>query len=292
MRYSTIGVVGAGTIGTGVAQALAQTGHSVTLLDVSTQVLEDAIRKIAAALKSAALFDPALRNAPHAVILDRVSTTTDFAELAKSDLVIENATESWSVKEPIYRSLDRTCAGDCVIAANTSAISIARLASATRREDRVLGVHFMNPVTLKPVVEVIRARHTSDATIGKAMELLQQMGKTGILVNDMPGFVSNRVLMVTINEAIFVLQDRVAESRDIDAIFVQCCSHKMGPLATADLIGLDTVLRTLDVLFESYQDAKYLACPLLRNMVNVGLLGRKTGKGFFDYDYARRVDES
>lgn len=288
MKYREVGVVGAGTIGRGVAQALAQTGHSVTLIDVSNQVLDDATSTIAKSLRFAGLFDAALRDLSHAEILKRISITTNFEELAKVDLVIENVTESWSIKEPIYKLLDRTCAEDCIVAANTSAISIAQLAGATQREDRVLGIHFMNPVPLKPVVEVIRACRTSDTTIAKAMELLRQMGKKGILVNDMPGFVSNRVLMLTINEAIYVLQDHVAQAHDIDLIFTQCFSHKMGPLATADLIGLDTILHTLDVLCVAYRDKKYRPCPLLRNMVDAGLLGRKSGKGFFDYSYARQ----
>lgn len=287
MKYKNIGVIGAGTIGRGVAQSLAQTGHSVTLVDISDQILDHAIIQIARSLKSAALLDQAVRSMPHAEIMTRISTSTTFEELAEVDLVIENATESWMVKQPIYQLLDRVCADDCVIAANTSAISIAQLAGITRSAERVLGIHFMNPVPLKPVVEVIRAWHTSDATLAKAMELLRQMGKTGIIVNDMPGFVSNRVFMLTINEAIFVLQDQVAEARDIDLIFTQCFSHKMGPLATADLIGLDTILFTLNVLFETYQDSKFRACPLLRTMVNAGVLGRKSGKGFFNYSHAR-----
>lgn len=288
MKYRRVGVVGAGTIGKGVAQALAQTGHSVTLVDVSNHLLEEAVINIARSLKSAALFDNTLRRTPHSEILTRITTTTDLKDLARVECVIENANELWSIKEPIYKRLDEICANECIIAANTSALSIGQLAGATRRADRVLGIHFMNPVPLKPVVEVIRARHTSDATIAKATELLRQMGKEGILVNDTPGFVSNRVLMLMINEAICVLQDHVAEARDIDRIVTQCFAHKMGPLATADLIGLDTILYTLDVLFESYQDTKYRACPLLRKMVNSGVLGRKSGKGFFDYSYERQ----
>lgn len=288
MKYRKIGVVGAGTIGSGVALALALTGHSVTLVDITRQILDDAIGLMAKDLKSAALFDPAIRAMQHAEILERVTASTRFEDLAGSDFVIENVTESWPVKAPIYNLLDELCGDGCVIAANTSAIPIGQLAGATKREDRVLGIHFMNPVRQKPVVEVIRAENTSDATVTGAMELLKQMGKTGILVNDKPGFVSNRILMLTINEAIHVLQDGVAQAKDIDAIFVQCFSHKMGPLATADLIGLDTVLHTLDVLRESYQREKYTACPLLQEMVKIGNLGRKSGKGFYDYSVRRK----
>lgn len=289
MKYERVGVVGAGTIGRGVAQGLAQTGHSVTLVDMSEQILKQAINYIAGSLNSTALFDPKVRSTPPAEVMKHISTSTNLDDLAETDLVVENATESWAIKEPIYRRLDRICADDCVIAANTSAISIGQLAGVTRRADRVLGIHFMNPVPLKPVVEVIRAWHTSDATLAKALEFLQEMGKRAIVVNDMPGFVSNRVLMLMINEAICALQDHVANAHDIDLIFTQCFSHKMGPLATADLIGLDTILFTLNELFEAYHDSKYRACPLLRNMVNAGVLGRKSGKGFFNYDHARQL---
>jgi len=288
MKYNRVGVVGAGTIGRGVALTLALTGHSVTLVDVTQQILDDAINLMARDLKSAALFDAAIRTMHHDEILGRISASTSFEDLAWSDFVIENVTESWPVKAPIYNLLDELCREECVIAANTSAISICQLARATKREDRVLGIHFMNPVRQKPVVEIIRAEHTSDATIERARELLKQMGKTGILVNDKPGFVSNRILMLTINEAIHVLQDGVAEAQDIDAIFVQCFSHKMGPLATADLIGLDTILHTLEVLHESYQLEKYAACALLQEMVKMGDLGRKSGKGFYNYSFGRK----
>jgi 3-hydroxybutyryl-CoA dehydrogenase len=285
MKYPRIGVVGAGTIGRGVALNLALTDHSVTLVDITQPILDDAMNFMAKDLKSAALFDAAIRARPHHEILRRIATSAAFEDLAGADFVIENVTESWPVKAPIYGLLDRLCREDCIIAANTSAIPISQLAGATRREDRILGIHFMNPVRQKPVVEVIRAENTSEATIAGAMELLKQMGKTAILVNDKPGFVSNRVLMLTINEAIHVLQDGVAEAKDIDAIFVQCFAHKMGPLATADLIGLDTILNTLEVLQESYQLEKYAACPLLRDMVRMGHIGRKSGKGFYNYGF-------
>lgn len=288
MKYLRIGVVGAGTIGRGVALNLALTDHSVTLVDITQLILDDAMDFMAKDLKSAALFDAAIRTRSHHEILRRIATSTAFEDLARADFVIENVTESWPVKEPIYGLLDRLCREDCIIAANTSAIPISRLAGATKREDRILGIHFMNPVRQKPVVEVIRAENTSEATIAGAMELLKQMGKTAILVNDKPGFVSNRVLMLTINEAIHVLEDGVAEANDIDAIFVQCFAHKMGPLATADLIGLDTILNTLEVLQESYQLEKFAARPLLRDMVRMGHIGRKSGKGFYDYGFRRK----
>jgi 3-hydroxybutyryl-CoA dehydrogenase len=283
MTYASVGVVGAGVMGVGVTQNLAQTGHRTVLVDLTDDILGHARAEVAKGLRFAAMFDPALRGADHAAILDRVVVTTDRERLCEVDFLIENTTESWPIKQALYPELDRICRPDCVIAANTSAISITRLASATRRPDRVIGIHFMNPVPQKPVVEVIRGWHSSDATVQAARDLLQQMGKSAIVVKDMPGFVSNRVLMLTINEAIFVVQDDVASPADVDEIFVKCFAHKMGPLATADLIGLDTILRSLEVLYESYQDSKYRACPLLRQMVDAGLYGRKSGRGFFDY---------
>jgi 3-hydroxybutyryl-CoA dehydrogenase len=234
-------------------------------------------------LRFTALFDARARTEDPSAVLSRIDLTTDYERLAEADLVVENSTESWAVKEAIYPRLDRICPAHCIFAANTSAISITRLAATTQRPDRVIGIHFMNPVPQKPVVEVVRGRHSSDETVQAAHEFLSQMGKSAIVVNDMPGFVSNRVLMLVINEAIFIVQDGVASADDVDAIFVKCFAHKMGPLATADLIGLDTVLLTLEVLYESYAESKYRPCPLLKEMVDAGLRGRKSGRGFFQY---------
>ncbi|GMT99606.1 3-hydroxyacyl-CoA dehydrogenase family protein [Corallococcus caeni] len=283
MKYARVGVVGAGVMGVGVAQNLAQTGHRVMLVDVSEEILDRARAEIAKGLRLAAMFEPAARAADHSAILEQISITTDYERLGDVDFVVENTTESWAVKQSVYPQLDRICRDDCILAANTSAISIARLASSTRRPDRVIGMHFMNPVPRKPLVEVIRGGPTSEATVEAAKTFLQQMGKRAIVVKDMPGFVSNRVLMLTINEAIFVVQDDVASPADVDEIFIQCFAHKMGPLATADLIGLDTVLHSLQVLADSYGDSKYRPCPRLVQMVQAGLLGRKSGRGFFDY---------
>jgi 3-hydroxybutyryl-CoA dehydrogenase len=283
-RSARIGVVGAGTIGVGVAQTLAQTGHRVILVDLVDDILDRARKDIGQGLRLTALFDAEVRRGNHQDILSRIDFTTDYNQLRDVELVIENSTEDWSVKQAIYPALDRTCRTDCIVAANTSAISITRLAALTQRPDRVIGMHFMNPVPQKPVVEVIRGWHTSEETVQAARSFLAQLGKRAIVVNDMPGFVSSRVLMLAINEAVFVVHENVATPDDVDDIFVKCFAHKMGPLATADLIGLDTVLRTLDVLHESYADSKYRPCPLLRQMVDAGLLGRKSGKGFFKYE--------
>jgi 3-hydroxybutyryl-CoA dehydrogenase len=283
MKYRRVGVVGAGVIGVGVAQTLAQTGHSVVLVDISEDILDEARGCIAKNLRFAALFDASLRMASHSEMLSRILFTTDYDQLAEVDLVVENSTENWSIKEPIYRSLDQICRSDCILAANTSAISISQLASVTQRPDRVIGMHFMNPVPQKAVVEVVRGVYTSDETVQAAKCFLEELSKRAVVVNDMPGFVANRVLMLAINEAIFVVHDNVAKPGEVDDIFVNCLAHRMGPLATADLIGLDTVLLTLDVLHQSYGASKYRPCPLLRQMVDAGLRGRKTGKGFFDY---------
>jgi len=285
LKYLKVGVVGAGVMGRELAQALAQTGHGVVLVDVADPILEGARRDIARALKFAGLFDRAARAADQGAILERVVTTTHYEKLADVDFVVENATEDWATKEAVYRILDRTCPPQCVLGANTSAIPIARIAAVVSDPTRVIGMHFMNPVPKKPIVEVIRGRATSDATVGAAGELLNEMGKRMILVRDSPGFVTNRVLMLTINEAIAVVHEGVAGPAEVDDIFVGCFAHAMGPLATADLIGLDTILRSLKVLRESFGNPKFDASPLLVAMVESGRLGRKSGVGFFDYHF-------
>lgn len=285
-RLSTVGVVGAGVMGTGLAQTLAQTGHTVVLVDVDADALTSARDAVRQNLRFRRLLQPndgAPADEPANVVLDRIQTTLDADALSAAQFVVENATEKWEVKREIYPVLDAVCDADVVFAANTSAISITRLGGLTARPDRVLGIHFMNPVPMKPVAEVIRGYHTSDATIDTAQAVLAAMGKEGIVVDDMPGFVTNRVLMLTINEAIFVLQDGVADAADVDRIFKTCFGHPMGPLETADLIGLDTILLSLDVLYESYNDDKYRPSPLLKKMVDAGLYGRKSGEGFHSY---------
>nr|MDP9121404.1 3-hydroxyacyl-CoA dehydrogenase family protein [Acidobacteriota bacterium] len=183
----------------------------------------------------------------------------------------------------IYKSMLPHLRPNCLLASNTSSISITRLAASTDRPGQVLGMHFMNPVPMKPMVEVIRGHHTTDETLRTARQLLTQMGKDCIVVNDSPGFVSNRVLMLTVNEAVFLVADGVATAEQIDQLFKTCFGHKMGPLETADLIGLDTILYSIEVLYESFNDSKYRPCPLLKKMVDAGLHGRKNGKGFYDY---------
>ncbi|MEH2030409.1 MAG: 3-hydroxyacyl-CoA dehydrogenase NAD-binding domain-containing protein [Nostoc sp.] len=281
MNIQTVGVVGAGVMGIGVAQNLAQTGHQVILVDISENTLDKAKHEIRNNIRFQGFFKKSDKTETPDSILGKIEFSTNYKMLDNSDFVVENVTEKWDIKKEVYPLLDSICPANCVFAANTSAIPITRIASVTKRADKVVGIHFMNPVPMKPMVEMIRGYHTSAITIEIAKKMLAQMGKKCILVNDSPGFVSNRVLMLTINEAVFLLQDQVSTAEDIDKIFKSCFGHKMGPLETADLIGLDTILFSIEVLYESFNDSKYRPCPLLKKMVNAGLHGRKSGQGFY-----------
>jgi 3-hydroxybutyryl-CoA dehydrogenase len=283
MEIKKVGVIGAGVMGAGVGQSLAQGGMEAVLVDVSGEILERARGEIRKNLRFQGMFQ---KGAPKGstkedseAVLGRIHFTTLLEELGDVDFVVENVPEKWE----IYPRIDAICPERAVFAVNTSCYSITRVGALTKRPDRVIGMHFMNPVPLKPMVEVIRGHHTSEATIETARGFLARMGKDLILVNDMPGFVSNRVLMLTINEAVWVLQDGVATAEQVDQLFKTCFGHKMGPLETADLIGLDTILYSIEALYESYNDGKYRPCPLLKKMVDAGLHGRKNGKGFYDY---------
>ena len=280
------GVVGAGVMGTGVAQSLAQARHQVLLIDVSEDILERARENIMNSIRLQKLWHKGMQQEEVNDVLERITFTSNMAVLEAAQFVIENVTEKWEVKQPIYTQLDAVCGSACIFAANTSAISITRIAAQTKRPDKVIGMHFMNPVPMKPMIEVIRGYHTAETTLATARELLASMGKDCIVVNDMPGFVSNRVLMLTVNEAIFLIQDQVARAEEVDKIFKTCFGHPMGPLETADLIGLDTILYSLEVLYESYNDSKYRPCPLLKKLVDAGLYGRKSGQGFYSYTEA------
>ncbi len=283
MEIRTVGVVGAGVMGRGVSQALAQTGHSVILLDVSQDILEHAKDEIRENVRLQSLFGKRDATQTPDEVLGRILFCTAGQQLTDVDFVVENVTERWEIKKEVYAQLDAVCPERCVFAANTSAIPITRIASLTNREPQVIGLHFMNPVPLKPVVEMIRGDQTSDETVRLAKRLLAQMGKEAIIVGDGPGFVSNRVLMLAINEAIQVVYEGLAGAEDVDRIFKTCFAHKMGPLETADLIGLDTVLNSLRILHDSFGDSKYRPCPLLEEMVNAGKYGRKSGQGFYTY---------
>lgn len=283
MSIQTVGVVGAGVMGIGVAQNLAQTGHQVLLIDIYEDILDKAKQEIRNHIRFQSFFKKSDHQEIPDGIIEKIEFSTNYKILDNADFIVENVTEKWDIKKQIYPLLDSICPANCVFAANTSAIPITRIASVTKRVDKVVGIHFMNPVPMKPMVEMIRGYHTSNQTIEIAKKMLTQMGKECIIVNDSPGFVSNRVLMLTINEAVFLLQDQVATAEDVDKIFKGCFGHKMGPLETADLIGLDTILFSIEVLYENFNDSKYRPCPLLKKMVDAGLHGRKNGKGFYVY---------
>lgn len=282
MDIQVVGVIGAGVMGSGVSQALAQTGHNVILVDISEEILERAKQEIKNNLRFGLMLNKNC-NQSLDTILERIKFTTDYQYLSTAEFIIENTTEKWDIKKEVYAKIDKICPSKTVFAANTSAISITRIASVTQRASQIIGMHFMNPVPMKPVVETIRGYHTSEETISTAKLLLSQMDKEAIVVNDSPGFVSNRVLMLTINEATYLMQEQVSSVEDIDQIFKTCFGHKMGPLETADLIGLDTILLSIEVLYESFNDSKYRPSTLLKKMVDAGLYGRKSGQGFYSY---------
>ncbi|MCP1311730.1 3-hydroxyacyl-CoA dehydrogenase family protein [Paenibacillus tyrfis] len=280
---TVIAVVGAGVMGVDVAATAAHYGYDVILKDVNLDVLAEAPAIIRRNIRSYRMVSPALKEWNAAEIIDRITFTDTYDGFEKAGWIIENATEDWDVKSAIFKELNAVCSTDAFLAVNTSCISITKLAALVSRPERVIGMHFMNPVPLKEAVETVRAFHTSDETIEASEALLRSMEKTGILVRDFPGFVSNRLSHLFMNEAAFLVQDQVAEPAQIDAIFKQGYAHRMGPLETADLIGLDTVVRSLEVLYQNYQDPKFRCCPLLRQMVDAGLYGRKSGRGFYQY---------
>ncbi len=275
-----IGVVGAGLMGRGVSFRFAKFGATVTLIDRDEAALQEAHKALRNIARHDVLFNQARESlqAP-----DRIHLTTELESLAECAFVVENITENIEAKLALYRRMKPILNEECVLAVNTSAISITRLAALLADPARVLGIHFMNPVHMKHTAEMIRGFHTTEASLAYAQSILARAGMEAVVVNDLPGFVSNRVLMLTVNEAIFTVQDGVATPEDVDRIFRECFGHPMGPLATGDLIGLDTILYTLDVLLEAYNDPKFRPAPLLRKMVDAGRLGRKSGEGFFKY---------
>ncbi|HUJ12703.1 MAG TPA: 3-hydroxybutyryl-CoA dehydrogenase [Thermoanaerobaculia bacterium] len=275
-------VIGAGTMGNGIAHTAAVSGKSVTLLDVGQPILERALQTISDNLQRGV--DKGKMSAgDKQAALDRIRTTTDMQAVAGADLVIEAIIENLAAKSSLFETLDRLTSPACILASNTSSISITKIAASTKRADRVIGMHFMNPVPVMPLVEVIRGIATSDDTYQKVEGLAKSMGKTAIEVNDYPGFVSNRVLMPMINEAIFALYEGVATAEAIDGVMKLGMNHPMGPLTLADFIGLDVCLAILRVLEEGFGDPKYRPCPLLVKMVDAGWLGRKSGRGFYTY---------
>jgi 3-hydroxybutyryl-CoA dehydrogenase len=283
MKFRKIGVLGAGNIGIGVVTDLVLHGISAVVVDISEDILKRAQTEVLNNVRFVPLLSKTLPRISRDEALQRMVLTTDLKDVTSCDFIIENVTEDWDVKKQVYGNLDRVAPAEICFGANTSCISITQIASATKRPANVVGIHLMNPVHLKPTVEVIRGFHTSDRTTDTLLQLFSLLNKEAIIVQDLPGFVSNRISHLFMNEAAFVLQDNVATAEKIDMIFKKCFGHKMGPLETADLIGLDTVMRSLDVLYQSFQDPKYRCCPLLRKLVHAGHLGRKSGKGFLVY---------
>lgn len=277
-----IGVVGAGTMGHGIAQVSAVSGYDVVLVDVASQALERGIAQIGKSLEKLESKGK-LSAEEREGALARIRTASELTALREADLVVEAVVEKLEVKQNVLAELDRACPPSTILASNTSSISITRLAAATRRPDKVIGMHFMNPVPLMQLIEVIRGLATSQETWEAVEAASRRMGKTPVEVHDAPGFVSNRVLMPMINEAVYCLYEGVGKADAIDAVMKLGMNHPMGPLALADLIGLDVCLDILRVLHEGFGDPKYRPCPLLVKMVDAGYLGRKSGRGFYEY---------
>jgi 3-hydroxybutyryl-CoA dehydrogenase len=282
MNLSTIGVIGAGTMGNGIAQICAAAGLSVIMVDVSDAALARGMGAIGGSLDRLVKKDK-LKPAERDAVLARVRTATDYAPLSAADLVIEAATENLEIKRGILQRADALLRADAVLATNTSSISITTLAAATAHPERFIGMHFFNPVPVMPLVELIRGLLTSDSTQERAAQFIAVIGKTAINARNSPGFAVNRILCPMINEAIFALQEGIASAADIDAGMKLGCNHPIGPLALADLVGLDTLLSVMEVFQRDYGDPKYRPAPLLRELVAAGRLGRKSGQGFFSY---------
>jgi 3-hydroxybutyryl-CoA dehydrogenase len=276
---TVVGVVGAGIMGAGVAQNLGMAGHSVVLVDISADAVSAAIERVELNCRmSRMLGGPSV---DHEEVLARITTSTDLAALADVEVVIENITEDEELKRSLYPRLDEVCRPECVFVANTSAIPITRIGSWTNRPEQVAGVHFMNPVPMKPAVEFIPGHHTSPESLQVVRDLLESMGKKPIDVKDACGFISNRLSHVFMNEAAYLVYEGVADADTVDEVFRSCFGHPMGPLQTADLIGVDTILQSIEVLYEHFADSKYRPCPLLKQMVDAGRLGQKSGEGFY-----------
>jgi 3-hydroxybutyryl-CoA dehydrogenase len=282
MIIQTIGIIGAGTMGNGIAQVCAQAGLNAILQDINEAALAKAMQTVSGSLDRA-IKKGSLTDDGKVALLARIKTTTQARDLAAADLIIEAATENESLKIKILQQIDAIAKPDAIIASNTSSISITKLAAATKRADKFIGMHFFNPVPVMTLVEVIRGLKTSEATVDAVVAMSKALGKTPIGVKNSAGFVVNRILCPMINEAIFALQEGLASAEEIDAGMRQGCNHPIGPLALCDLVGLDVQLAVMDVLYSNFNDSKYRPAPLLREMVDAGMLGRKTGQGFYSY---------
>jgi 3-hydroxybutyryl-CoA dehydrogenase len=282
MNLQNIGVIGAGTMGNGIAQVCALAGFNVTLLDISESALQKALATVGKNLDRQVAKET-LTAQQKAAALDKIRTSTDYSSLKDSQLVIEAATENLELKLRVLQQIAAQVSGECVIASNTSSLSITQLAASVSQPERFIGLHFFNPVPVMGLIEVIRGLQTSDATHQLALDMATRLGKTAITAGNRPGFVVNRILVPMINEAILVLQEGLGSVEDIDAGMRLGCNQPIGPLALADLIGLDTLLAIMEAFYEGFNDSKYRPAPLLKEMVAAGYLGRKTGRGFHAY---------
>lgn len=277
-----VAVVGGGTMGNGIVHTFAQFGNEVTLIDVSEDALQRGVgfieKNLGRMVKKEKISQQEMDDT-----LARISTATELSSAADADLVVEAVFENFEVKKQIFSELDSLCKEDTILASNTSSISITKIAACTNRPEKVIGMHFMNPVPIMKLVEVIKGQATDDATLNTVLEMAKALNKVPVTVEDYPGFISNRVLLPMINEAVYCLMEGIATRDDIDTVMKLGMAHPMGPLQLADFIGLDVCLDIMEVLYDGFGDSKYRPCPLLRRMVDAGHLGRKSGKGFYDY---------
>ena len=282
MVIQTFGVIGAGQMGAGIAQVAAMSGLDVIMNDIKTEFVEKGLESTSKIL-GRGVEKGKMSEEDKNSVLSRIKTSVNLPDMASADFVVEAATENEEIKYQIFRDLDEICKEQVILATNTSSIPIGRIAAQTRRPEKVIGMHFMNPVPVMKLVEVIPGIATSDETLQITWDLAEKFGKTPAKANDYPGFIANRILLPMINEAIYCLYHGVGTSEDIDTVMKLGMNHPMGPLALADLIGLDTCLAIMETLYDGFKDSKYRPCPLLRKYVEAGWLGRKTKKGFFEY---------